>query len=318
MMLRGERATAPFSAEPGSGGGAVLDSRGKFEPRVAVGNILTEFDWWIRAVQGNPNISETRYENINSAINRSLEVRTQDRPDYLVMPELSLPRRWVTRLLSLARRRDLSLIVGLEYRLQEKEAANEALVALRSDGPGYSFPWSILQMKQAPALEEERLLQDVGGLVLLRSDQRPPIYRHGPLFLATYICSELLSISNRAELFGKIDCLFVVEWNQDINHFDALVSSAANDLMCFVVQSNNRKFGDSRIRSPAKNEWERDLLRVRGGVQDHFMVGALDVEQLRRFLSRHRALSGPFKPKPIDLELPASRRRDGKLRGEPS
>lgn len=34
------------------------------------------------------------------------------------------------------------------------------------------------------------------------------------------------------------------------------------------IQFNDRQYSDSRMRSPFKEGWQRDLLRVKGGITD--------------------------------------------------
>ena len=48
----------------------------------------------------------------------------------------------------------------------------------------------------------------------------------------------------------------------DTDTFNALVESAALDIHAYIIQCNNRQYGDSRIRAPYKDRWKRDLLRV--------------------------------------------------------
>ena len=51
--------------------------------------------------------------------------------------------------------------------------------------------------------------------------------------------------------------------NSDTETFNALVESAALDIHAYIIQCNNRQYGDSRIRAPYKDRWKRDLLRVK-------------------------------------------------------
>lgn len=79
---------------------------------------------------------------------------------------------------------------------------------------------------------------------------------------------------------------------------------------CFVIQVNNREYGDSRIRVPAKNDWERDVVRLQGGENDYVVVGELDISALRGFQSRHRSQIGEaakFKPVPTGFRMSRSR-----------
>jgi hypothetical protein len=103
-------------------------------------------------------------------------------------------------------------------------------------------------------------------------------------------------------LRGEVDALFVLEWNPDTKTFASLVESAANDLHAFVIQANNRTYGDSRIRSPASQEYARDLVQVKGGVSDYYVLGEIDYEQLRAE-QRRKNRKAIFKPKPIGYTM---------------
>jgi len=82
-----------------------------------------------------------------------------------------------------------------------------------------------------------------------------------------------------------------------LNTFEALVDSAALDIHAYIAQSNTREYGDSRIRAPRKESHERDIVRVRGGLNDHFVVGQIEVNKLRNFQSWHFK-NTDFKPLP--------------------
>jgi len=130
------------------------------------------------------------------------------------------------------------------------------------------------------------------------------------------VCSELTNIGYRAALRGQIDALFVPEWNQDTETFNALVESAALDIHAYIIQCNDRQYGDSRIRAPYKESWRRDLLRGKGGIHDYCVTGDIDIQALRQFQSSYRSPDGPFKPVPdgfvINFERKALPSGEGK------
>jgi hypothetical protein len=92
--------------------------------------------------------------------------------------------------------------------------------------------------------------------------------------------------------------VFALEWNPDTKTFASLVEATASDLHAFVIQANNRKFGDSRIRAPANQDYERDVVQVKGGVSDYHVLGEIDYLQLRAEQLR-RVKKAKFKPTPI-------------------
>ena len=77
------------------------------------------------------------------------------------------------------------------------------------------------------------------------------------------------------------EALFALEWNSDLKTFSPLVESTANDLHAYVVQINNRSYGDSRIRSPSRLDYARDVVQVKGGASDYYVIGEIDYHALR-------------------------------------
>jgi hypothetical protein len=127
---------------------------------------------------------------------------------------------------------------------------------------------------------------------------KPTLYAHRGFCFSPLICSDLTNIAHRHDLRGAVDALFALEWNPDTKTFASLVESTANDMHAFVIQANNRKYGDSRIRAPANQDYARDVVQVKGGVSDYYVLGEIDYEQLR--LEQRRKLKKPqFKPVPI-------------------
>ncbi len=222
-----------------------------------------------------------------------------------------MPAHWFIRIARKLQGRGISLITGIEYLHASKaRVRNQVWAALSHDGLGFPSLMIYRQDKQCPALHEEQELQRLAGLEMKpdKTWKTPPILQHGHLRFALLICSELTNISHRAALRGKVDALFVPEWNQDTETFNALVESAALDMHAYIVQCNDRQYGDSRIRAPFKDSWQRDLLRVKGGVTDYCVIGEIDVQALRQFQSSHRSPAKPFKPVPDGFEIDFGRK----------
>ena len=82
---------------------------------------------------------------------------------------------------------------------------------------------------------------------------------------------------------GCVDALFILAWNKDIGSFASIIESTALDLHAYVVQANNNVYGDSRIRAPERDSWRRDVVRIRGGIGEFWVLGELEVAKLRKF-----------------------------------
>lgn len=125
------------------------------------------------------------------------------------------------------------------------------------------------------------------------------------------ICSELQNSKSRISFQGVVYALMVLSWNKDLDTFASLIESAALDIHAYTILVNNRKYGDSRVRSPAKESFLRDIARVRGGENDFVVAATLDIKALRSFQSRAKRWpenGDKFKPVPEGFKIRKSRR----------
>lgn len=285
---------------------------GEAQPKhtIAVSSWQTRHDSWAASVARLPDPDLDRYARLNRLIDSVISQPKGAR--YFILPELALPARWFMRTAQKLQGRGISLITGIEYLHTGKtHVRNQVWAALSHDGLGFPSMMVYRQDKQRPALHEEQELQRLAGLEMKPDKiwESPPIVQHGDFRFALLICSELTNISYRAALRGEVDALFVPEWNPDTETFNALVESAALDIHAYVIQCNDRQYGDSRIRAPSKDSWRRDVLRVKGGIDDYCVSGVIDIHALREFQSSHRSPVGPFKPTPDGFEMSPRRKR---------
>lgn len=266
---------------------------------IAVSSWKTRMDSWVASVTRNDDPDADRYVRLCRLLDG---VIAQPRDShYLILPELALPAHWFIRIARKLQGRGISLITGIEYLHTSKSRVhNQVWAALLHDGLGFPSLMIYRQDKQRPALREEQEIYSLAGLEMKPNKQwkTPPFIQHGDLRFALLVCSELTNISYRAALRGKVDALFVPEWNRDTETFNALVESASLDMHAYIIQCNDRQYGDSRIRAPFKESWQRDVLRVKGGVTDYCVIGEIDVHMLRQFQSSYRSPDKPFKPVP--------------------
>lgn len=290
----------------------IPDGEPKARHTIAVSSWETSDSSFTAAAMGQPDpASRHRYQRLNRLINELIS--RPDHAGYVILPELAIPPKWCLRIAGKLNGRRISLITGVEYlHPGKKRVHNQIWASLTHDGLGFPSLMLYRQDKQKPALHEEQELFRLAGVCLRPAkpwkNNLPPIIQHGDFHFALLICSELTNIRYRAELRGKVDALFVPEWNSDADTFNALVESAALDIHAYIIQCNNRRFGDSRIRAPYKDRWKRDLLRLKGGTHDYCITGEIDVLALRRFQSSHRSPDKLFKPVPDGFEIDFGRK----------
>ena len=280
--------------------------------RLGISSLLTTDDSFRAACSGRSDVSRARYQRIERLINQAIDAHP--RPTHLLLPELSLPERWIDTVSRLLHDAGISLIAGLDYhRASASNIHSEAVLVLTDDRLGFPSTVQIRQAKSLPAAGEEETLLRLFGLQWPAhlADEQKPVYIHDGFCFGVLVCSELQNIAHRHHFQGDVDCMMVLSWNQDLETFSALVESASLDVHAHVALVNNRKYGDSRVRSPAKEVFRRDACRLRGGQNEHVVVVELDIGTLRAFQSREKRWpreDDPYKPVPEGFFIATYRR----------
>ncbi|MCW2106029.1 UNVERIFIED_ORG: hypothetical protein M2402_003201 [Rahnella aquatilis] len=281
--------------------------------RLGISSLLIKEKSFDDAANGKSDISRQRYKSIERIINQTIDA--YPRPTHLLLPELSLPKRWINTVSRFLQDAGISLIAGLDYfKPTDKTIYSEAVLVLKDDRLGFTSSVQIRQPKSQPAPSEEEKLEKLFGLKWaggLKKDKKS-IYNHSGFYFGLLVCSELQNIRYREAFQGVVDCLMVLSWNQDIETFSALVESASLDVHAYIALVNNRAFGDSRVRTPSKKSFSRDICRLRGGENEHIVVASIDIEKLRSFQSRDKRWpsdTDPFKPVPEGYSISSLRRK---------
>lgn len=279
---------------------------------VAITNIATSEESWAATAFNKPDLTKARYLRLVEIVNQAIQL--VPRPEYLILPELSLPLAWVHSVANRLLNSGISLIAGTEYRHNNQMIHSEAYLALTDDRLGYSSSVRIWQPKLEPAVGEDEKLTRIFGKAWTEfkgEEFNKPVYNHNGFHFGVMVCSELQNSKARVDFQGEVDALLVLSWNPDLETFSALIEACALDVHAYTILVNNRTYGDSRVRSPAKKNFKRDLARVRGGQNDFCVAVELDLEKLRAFQSRAKRWpteDDPFKPLPEGFKPSDSRK----------
>lgn len=279
--------------------------------RVAITNIATSDKSWSACAAGIPSLTLQRYNSISNLVNQAIRLRP--RPDYLIFPELSLPLEWINSVSNRLLGAGISMIAGVEYRHSAGNVIHsEACMELIDNRLGYPSSVRIWQPKLQPAVGEDKELTTKYGKTWKKfKDHTKPVYNHNDFYFGVMICSELQNSKARIDFQGYVDALMILSWNQDLDTFSSLIEATALDIHAYTILVNNRKYGDSRVRSPAKDSFRRDIARLRGGENDFCVAVELDIEKLRAFQSRAKRWpedDDPFKPVPEGFRIAAGRK----------
>ena len=286
----------------------------RLAPSRAVRLGLTSFEVtdksWEEGAAGDPDLSPQRYWQLASIVNTA--ILTTPKPDYLLLPELSVPERWINTIAGRLRASGISLIAGVDYvHHPGKRIDSSAVLVLTDDRLGYASSIQVRQRKSLPAPGEEEQLYASHGLSWANGTDPKRVYQHNGLYFGILVCSELQNMAYRADFQGQVDCLITLSWNRDLESFSALIDAAALDVHAYMALVNNRRYGDSRLRRPAKKSFDRDVCRVRGGLNDQLVVVKIDPTRLRRQQSREKRWSRPtdaYKPAPEGFNISPTRK----------
>ncbi|MDP2522965.1 hypothetical protein Q8W30_10340 [Neptunomonas phycophila] len=295
-----------------------IGNKNKDKIIIALTNIRLEDSDWAATACDKPNLSRKRYQRLSNLVNDTLRLRP--RPDYVIFPELSIPLAWLNSIASRLSAAGISLIAGTEYRhIQNDKILSEAVLFLADDRLGYPTFVKIWQPKLEPAVGEDKELTAKFGKEwgITKQDANSktyakPVYIHNGVHFGVMVCSELQNSKARIRFQGAVDALMVLSWNRDLDTFASLIESAALDVHAYTILVNNRKYGDSRVRSPAKESFLRDIARLRGGDNDFVVAASLNIGALRAFQSRAKRWpedGDKFKPVPEGFRLLGKRKK---------
>jgi len=249
------------------------DSASPPDPRIILGNLSVDDKAWEAAATRTdhapynaPMLTLDRLQRVANILERATRVAHGRVSAVLVLPELSLPRRWFRSVSNhVVRLGRFGLITGLEYSHDSTQPYVRNQVFAVLPGPFASaatWPWT----KRLPAREEGRQL---GNLKPPTFFPPPPssrlprtVVKSAWGSLSVLICSELIEARRVADLLGRVDVVLCPAWNSDTSSYDHLIQSAGFQLHSIIAIANNGHYSDCRAWAPRSERWERDLCRL--------------------------------------------------------
>lgn len=278
-----------WGAEPRRGSATPL------APRIILGNLsVNDKAWEVAATRTGhapfnaPMLTLDRLQRVANILDRATRAAHGHVSAVLVLPELSLPRRWFRSVSNhVVRLGRFGLVTGLEYIHDPKNTYVRNQVFAVLPGPFASaatWPWT----KQLPAREERRQLATLKPSV---SFPPPPpssslprtVVKSAWGSLSVLICSELIEARRVADLLGRVDVVLCPAWNPDTSSYDHLIQSAGFQLHSIIAIANNGHYSDCRAWAPRSERWERDLCRLIARDVDDVVYVDIPLEELVSF-----------------------------------
>jgi hypothetical protein len=263
---------------------SMLDKRPSGKIKVGIANIKICDDDYNRSYYNGavPNLSFKRQQELFSILNQAKKRNC----DLLVLPESSVPYRWLPFFVKYARNHQMALIFGMEYWIVKKNMniANNFIVSALpvKNKEKYKTCCLSIRCKNHYAPIEIEHLKEQNLIIPEIKNSRYDLFKWRGCQFSIYNCYEVSDIKHRAIFRSELDLLVACVLNKDTNYFSSIVESVVKDLHCYVVQVNCSEFGDSRVVQPTKTE-QLNILRVSGGDDPTVLTAELDIQKLREF-----------------------------------
>ncbi len=282
------------------------ESTKKINKVVALANIKIEQNNIKNSYLGKPNTSKKRRELFFKLLNLVEEAKAE----ILILPEVSIPYKWMLLLASQAQKRNIAIVAGLEHWTNAKKLAfNFVASFLPIEKSKFRTTFVRIRLKNHYSHEEIKSLKGYRLLIPTEIDkqkerQNYDLFHWQGVYFSVYNCFELADIHDRALFKGQADFIIASEYNRDTNYFSEIAGSWVRDIHAFFIQVNTSDYGDSRLIQPASTE-VRDIVRIKGGENSTIVVASMPIVELRDFQYKEYELQkedGRFKVTPPDFE----------------
>lgn len=244
-------------------------------------------------------------------IRNAIQVAKQDEADFLVLPEITVPQDYLKKHIPIiCNESNLIIIGGVEFyhkrtHNNNKYIQNEAFIAVpgsekRPNERERAMIWRT--PKIYPAVIEEQSIQKAGyhfspgnKLYVFKSEEFGS--------WAVLICVDYLNLPIQQMLQKKIQTLFIVAFNRDLNYYYAISESIHRILYCNVVVCNAANYGGSHVYTPYRDANKREVLKLSGNELEIAVTVNLPLKKIKEIQQapRLKEFEG-FVKKPSDYE----------------
>lgn len=245
-------------------------------------------------------------------IQKAVQIAEQNNSDFLILPEIMVPRKYIkSHIPTICNNSNLIIIGGIEFYEKgmlngQKIIQNEAFIAI----PGVGKEGNLRERamvwrtpKLYPSYGEETLIKEHGynfyhgnKMYIFKSEE------YGNW--AVLICVDYLNLPIHQILQKKIQTLFILAFNKDLNYYYSMSDALHRVLYCNIVVCNAANYGGSHIFTPYRQVHKREVLKMHGNKVETAVTVKLPLKILKDIQEapRDKEFEG-FVKKPSDYEF---------------
>ena len=270
------------------------------EFKLAIANVKIPVSYIIRSIHKDevPNETLERQKSLFEILNKANQLGVS----LVVLPEVSVPVRWLPFMVNYARRHQIGLIFGLEHWTSPNNRVFNFLIEVLPFQQSEDYRSCVLNIRNknhySPA---EKLEITRVGLIPgepVPADMQYYLHQWSGISFASYNCFELADIEHRSIFRSNLDLLVAAVWNKDTAYYKNILEACSRDLFCFVVQANTSQFGGSCVLQPASS-YDLNIINVKGGENSCVLSTSLKIAEMRK--AQYEIIRRPdsiFKPTP--------------------
>lgn len=234
------------------------------------------------------------YANPNQFLSNffnAIEVAKSNNADFLVFPELFMPTEYVySYLLPNSEEHKLIIISGIEWQHTQtsngkKYVNNQAVVTIpstfSSNKRNQDGQATLINISKLYAAETEAKYLNEKGYGFKNGNKIFLFESEALGNWAILICVDYLNLPIQVLLQGKIQTLFIIAENKDVNYYLSLSDSLHRILFCNVIVCNSGNYGGSHAFTPLREHFKREVFKAKGNNIDFAVTLELHLKLIK-------------------------------------
>lgn len=215
----------------------------------------------------------------------------EDKPNIILIPELHVPISRVGELKNLSMKHNILIIAGVDFRIVNnnhggpKKIQNNGIITipnnLWSETPSNRLSSLYFGKTYFTYMEREMFKKINNEEYLEDPEQNMYIFKSkkfGDFGIA--ICSDIFDIERIMLYQSKIQHLFIIAFNKDLNTYFSLAETFTRLIYCNVVICNTGYYGGTVVETPKDSPHERLIYKYQGQKMLNFNIVSIPVKQL--------------------------------------